>query len=242
MCLEKLFNPNKQELADLKYDMRIMSNQSLYLSRKVVERPLSIQPKTLIAKDTVANLEIASTLITPNAYTPPEGMLYRSTGTDASKVLDKYKLEDHWLRLDSLYRFPRWDYMQLLILWDWTDKKTYVAEWEDCDKFARIFQTHLIEFAKINGTMLVIDYSGSHSYNLLFDMKLKEGSTDPQNPVIDVAKSKLIVFEPQSDEWEEVPILTAEPYVPSFPKWQAMREVAGLKKDMYPLKDCYLVM
>jgi hypothetical protein len=189
------------------------------------------------------NLKIACDLSTPSPYTPPEGMVYRCVGSNYVDILKKYNLDSKWnIRLDLLYHAPRWDYMQLLYLWDWTDKKDYVSEYGDCDDSGIIFKGHMAEFALINGIMWVIDWSGSHSYNLLFDIQLKEGSTDPMNPIVDIVKSKAIVLEPQSDEWEEVPLVVAGDYVPSFPKWQEMRKVAGLTSGMYPLKDCALIM
>lgn len=241
MCkeiLEKLFGTKEKERLDLiMYDLRTITAQSMFLSRQI-NRPPYVTPKYAVTGTIIDNLEKASDIITPDAYTPPEGMIYQKQSDVPRAIFDKYGLKKSWLTLDLLYKFPEWKYMQLLYLWDWTDKKKYIAEFGDCDKFARIFQTHMIEFAMINGIGLVIDYSGGHSYNMLFDIQLKENGID-----VDIVKSKLIVLEPQSDEWEEVPIVTANAYVPSFPRWRAIKkEISGLDPKMYPLKDCYIIM
>ena len=164
-------------------------------------------------------------LIQTNKYIPPDGMIMTVSWLDIKAIFEKYKLIDSWMQLDVSYKVPYWDYMQILMLWDWTDKKPYLAEYHDCDDFALIFKSHMDEYAGINAVAQVIDYSSSHSYNLLIDaVPAQHQST--KNISLDIESSKLITFEPQSDQWEEV----------------GSNSNPSLKADMYKLQNCKIMM
>lgn len=231
MC-DFLGSKAKAENTALRHDILTIYNLSRYLANEV-ERPPKKAALTLSAKDAIENLEWACD---HGQYVAPEGMLYRCTGTDISNILKKYKLDDKWMRLDAVYHVPRWDYMQLLYLWDWINQKKYVAEYFDCDDFGLTFKGHMTEYAQANGVMWVIDWSGGHSYNLVFDIQIT--NDDPQNPIVDVSKSKAIILEPQGDQWEVVPMVADEQGGTTIPEDYNPK----LTKGMYPLKDCTLIM
>jgi len=264
MCLKNIIKGAADtEVTAYKADTRQVRDLTQYLVKNVTERPevTKCYSGNELMKEALRNL---NTLC--DGYKPPEGMLYRCTSSDILAILKKYGLDDNWTPLDSLYRVSRWDFMQLLISWDWTNRRTYLAEYGDCDDFGIIFKGHFAEFAQINGIMWVIDWSGGHSYNMLFDIKLQGDSLDPVNPVVDVAKSKAIVYEPQSDEWMEAPVTPAleggvavpAGWAPQFPRWAAVRKtrkqvvlkkvdgisvaVDDLNPKMYPLTECNLIM
>ena len=258
MCFKQIADSAK--VNGLESDMRQIANQSQYLIKAIPDRP---EVTKSFSGNSHAKLALKNLNLLMDGYKPPEGMLYRCTGSDISAILKKYGLDDNWTPLDTLYRVPRWDYMQLLIPWDWTNRRTYVAEYGDCDDFGCIFKGHFAEYAMINGIVWVIDWSGGHSYNMLFDIQLQDGSTDANNPKIDVLKSKAIVYEPQSDEWMEAPVTPAPEggialpvgWSPKFPRWEAIRKakahtiaaktgesIGDINPKMYPLTECNLIM
>lgn len=224
----------KTENLALKNDILTIYDLARYLAREV-ERPPKKAALTSTARGAIANLEFACDL-GAEKYVAPDGMLYRCTGTDISNILKKYSLDDSWMRLDAIYHVPRWDYMQLLYLWDWIDTKAYVAETFDCDDFGLTFKGHMAEYADANGVMWVIDWSGGHSYNMVFDIQIT--NNDPLNPIVDVSKSKAIILEPQSDQWEPVPMIADEQGGTKVPE----DYIPLLKAGMYPLKNCKLIM
>jgi len=72
----------------------------------------------------------------------------------------------------------------VIIKWDWTDKKRYVKERYDCDNFAFSFKARMDRKFHLNNVGLVVDYSGGHAYNCVV---FSNGTVE--------------LFEPQSDSF-----------------------------------------
>lgn len=73
----------------------------------------------------------------------------------------------------------------VIIKWDWTDEKRYVAEKYDCDNFAFSFKARMDRKFHLNNVGLVVDYSGGHAYNCVV---FSDGTVE--------------LFEPQEDSFK----------------------------------------
>jgi hypothetical protein len=256
MCKE-LFK-TQTDVTALKNDVIQMENQTKYILHQIEKRP---DVTKCFSGDIHARQALLNLNTIMDANKPPAGTVYRVTASDYINILKKYDLAKNWSSLDALYHGAEWNYQLELVNWDWTNKRAYLAEYGDCDDFGFFFKAHMAELAGITGIMWVIDWSGGHSYNLIF--KLVTKNNDPLNPVIDIEASKAIVFEPQTDEWEEIPQVapvavtvrwSTNGWSPEFPKWQALKAARvdsiadskimprDLNPKMYPLKDCILMM
>ena len=89
-----------------------------------------------------------------------------------------------FMPLDGKYFICDEKAMKAIIDWDWTDNKKYVIDKYDCENFAFSFKAMVDKRFGLNNVGLVIDYSGSHAYNIIV---FKNGSVK--------------IFEPQSDRW-----------------------------------------
>ena len=83
---------------------------------------------------------------------------------------------------DSKYHIPTMDYFLGFIHANMVNERGYVAEWWDCDKYARHIFSIAPEEWDINSIGLVIDWSSGHAYNSVIfpegNVMLLEPQTD----------------------------------------------------------------
>lgn len=96
---------------------------------------------------------------------PDIGTIVEKNYTFVQSCLQGIKLE--WLELDGTYYMIDQNHFLNVILYDWVDKKDYVAEKFDCEDFAFNFKAHVNWYFGLNQVGMVIDYSSAHGYNIV---------------------------------------------------------------------------
>ena len=89
-----------------------------------------------------------------------------------------------WLPLDGRYYTTTLEWWRRIIEWDSTNRKRYVVDRFDCDKYAIHFKANVAWYFGINAVAVVLDYDAKHAYNLV----LPAGAREP------------LILEPQTDE------------------------------------------
>ena len=82
--------------------------------------------------------------------------------------------------LDSKYWTVPIDTWEKMIARTKIDHKQYVAERYDCDDFAFSLKGRIGQLFSVNGCGLVVDFSGSHAYNLIITDTLELAALEPQ--------------------------------------------------------------
>ena len=88
-----------------------------------------------------------------------------------------------WLPLDARYYTTTLDWWRRIIEWDSTNRKRYVVDRFDCDKYAIHFKANVAWYFGLNAVAVVLDYDAMHAYNLVFPA----GGEEP------------LILEPQAD-------------------------------------------
>ena len=99
------------------------------------------------------------------------------------------------LTMDSNYRVCGLDDWQRVIEWDFVDQKQYLKDLFDCEDFAFHFKSRCAYHFGLNSVGLVIDWSAGHGYNVIL---LSDG--------------RMLVYEPQTDEYWELKERPGEAY------------------------------
>jgi len=89
-----------------------------------------------------------------------------------------------WLVLDGTYYTTNLRGFRDIISWDRTNRKPYVLDRFDCDKYAMHFKASAAWFFGINAVGIVLDYSSQHAYNVVLPIDVDEP----------------LLYEPQTDE------------------------------------------
>lgn len=90
--------------------------------------------------------------------------------------------------LDPRYRVLPKDEMLQCIRAAHTASEKYVADWHDCDKFARELWARVPRLSQCNSIAIVLNYAGGHAFNAVL---VTAGS---DNPYVE-----LLIVEPQND-------------------------------------------
>ena len=106
---------------------------------------------------------------------------------DALSVLPNYDNGVSRMTLDTKFWMVNKEQMRKIVEEDMTDERKYRKSLFDCDNFSLMFMNHLADTYGVNQAGLVLDYSGTHAYNVI------------------VYPDKTIeLFEPQTDQFFDV--------------------------------------
>ena len=126
-----------------------------------------------------------------NIYIPPfKPKIYQVDVDFIAKRLEKLPNWEwwRWLPLDMLYYTTTLEDFKKIIEWDRTNRKLYMIDRFDCDKYAMYFKANVAWYFGINAVAVVLDYSSQHAYCLVFPY-------DVDRP---------LGYEPQTDEIFEI--------------------------------------
>ena len=98
-------------------------------------------------------------------------------------LIPAYPSSKVWrMAMDGKYYLVQPDDFAKIVGWDWTDRRTYLAEKFDCEDFSALFRGTFNDVWHSNCVGMVIDWSSFHAYN-----------------VVVLADGKAVLYEPQDD-------------------------------------------
>ncbi len=124
---------------------------------------------------------------------PLDYIIERDTGWVQSQ-LDAMKLSIIRLPLDGNYRFTNRKNFSNIVLWDTTDRLTYVKDFWDCDKFAMLFKIMVSKIFQLSQVAYILDYKSGHSYDLILFSESEPMILEPQNDAMWVWTKRLTDF------------------------------------------------
>lgn len=116
---------------------------------------------------------------------------------------------DIWL-WDAKYRVPRLGSIEKIVKWDWTNVKSYIREYFDCDDFARVFKAHMLEYYMVNSVALAIGEVRDKNTNRLLGYHAWNYITVINGD----GKLVTLLFEPQTDMYTSGDIIGGWKYKP----------------------------
>ena len=112
--------------------------------------------------------------------TPPELVIAETTGGWVRNQLNQYFPSMTHIPLDNVYQLTDQTSFLNVIIWDWIDKKEYLRDRFDCDKFSICFAAHCYEYFGIDQVGLIVDWGSQHAYNLVLFPTGKPMLLEPQ--------------------------------------------------------------
>jgi hypothetical protein len=144
-----------------KYKLRY--EQCMTSSGKQVQQISDLEGRLALARQSISQLE----MLVKQPAPPQIDYIVERDSAWIDAQLQAMKLNIVRLTLDNKYKLTNRKNMANIVLWDTTERLTYVRDLFDCEDFTMLFKVTTNLVFGLNQLAAILDYKSGHSYILI---------------------------------------------------------------------------